>query len=293
MSKSQDKQELFDESGNSRGFYSKLNRLNDLTGKEWLFWTRSVISKVYPPNLQHKLRSAHGGQKPPELCRDLIKIFTKKGQRVLDPFMGVGGVLLGAALSNRSATGIEMNGKWIEIYKQVCEREGLKQMEVIEGDAKNKLSRCKKSGFDLILTDVPYWKMDRAPRSTGKYKKHGEQSRQAKLSKLSAFNRITYGSKDEWLKQMSIVFKKASACLKEKGYLLSFIGDMYYNDEYHCLSYELASILVKIKGLVWKANLIWYDVSKKLHLYGYQYAFIPSMIHQNILVFRKQLSTSV
>jgi hypothetical protein len=34
--------------------------------------------------------------------------------------------------------------------------------------------------------------------------------------------------------------------------------------------------------------LIWYDVSKSLHIYGYQYEYIPSMIHQNILVFRKE-----
>ena len=43
-----------------------------------------------------------------------------------------------------------------------------------------------------------------------------------------------------------------------------------------------------IPGLVWKASLVWYDVSKKLHLYGYQYSYIPSLIHQNVLVFRKE-----
>ena len=96
-----DKIELFDDQGVSRGFYSPKNRVNDLTGKEWVFWTRSVITKPYPPNMQHKLRSRHGGQKPPELCRDIINIFTKKGGSVLDPFMGVGGVLLGAALAGR------------------------------------------------------------------------------------------------------------------------------------------------------------------------------------------------
>ena len=36
------------------------------------------------------------------------------------------------------------------------------------------------------------------------------------------------------------------------------------------------------------ASLVWYDVSKKLHIYGYRYAFIPSIIHQNILVLRRQ-----
>lgn len=57
--------------------YDPRNKLNDLTGAEWQFATKTVISKIYPSNLQHKLRSQHGGQKPPELCADLIKIFTK------------------------------------------------------------------------------------------------------------------------------------------------------------------------------------------------------------------------
>ena len=63
---------------------------------------------------------------------------------------------------------------------------------------------------------------------------------------------------------------------------------MYRENRYHCLSAELAQRLSAIPGLVWKANLVWYDVSKKLHLYGYQYSYIPSLIHQNVLVFRKE-----
>jgi hypothetical protein len=63
---------------------------------------------------------------------------------------------------------------------------------------------------------------------------------------------------------------------------------MYRDNEYHCLSAELAGVLCRLPGLVWKADLVWYDVSKKLHLYGYQYSYIPSLIHQNILVFRRE-----
>ena len=80
-----------------------------MTGAEWQFATKTVISKIYPSNLQHKLRSQHGGQKPPERCRDLIKIFSKTGQTVLDPLAGVGGTLIGAALCKRNAIGIELN----------------------------------------------------------------------------------------------------------------------------------------------------------------------------------------
>jgi adenine-specific DNA methylase/DNA modification methylase len=284
-----EKIELFDEQGKSRGFYSPRNRLNDLTGKEWVYWSKSVINKPYPPNLQHRLRSSHGGQKPPDLCGDLIEVFTKRGQWVLDPFAGVGGTLLGAALRGRNAVGVEINPEWLRIYRQVCSLEDIPEQETICGDSSAVLPDLLRQGrvFDLVLTDVPYWSMDRARKSKGSYKKVGESRKQARRSKLSSFNTSSYASKEQWLKEMSDVFTVSSAVLKERGYLVVFIGDMYSGGRYHFLSSDLAEVLTA-QGLIPKANLIWYDVSKSLHIYGYQYEYIPSMIHQNILVFRKQ-----
>jgi hypothetical protein len=282
------KRELRDENGLSRGYYSEDNRVNDLTGKEWVFWTRSVITKPYPPNLQHALRSRHGGQKPPDLCADLIRTFTKMGQSVLDPFMGVGGVLLGATLAGRKALGIDINPEWISVYREVCAREGLQEQEAIHGDARDVLRDMGGRSFDCVLTDVPYWKMDTASRSRGTWKRVGEDPRPVRASKLTAFHGGQYASKAEWLSHMGEVFGLAAALLAPRGYLATFIGDMYRENRYHCLSAELAAVISGIPGLVWKANLVWYDVSKKLHLYGYQYSYIPSMIHQNVLVFRKE-----
>jgi hypothetical protein len=282
------KKEILDENGRSRGYYSEKNRVNDLTGREWVFWTRSVISKPYPPNLQHALRSRHGGQKPPDLCADLLRAFTKEGQSVLDPFMGVGGVLLGASLSGRTAVGVDINPQWIEIYREVCARERLAVQETINADACAALAGMAGRSFDCILTDVPYWKMDSASRSRGTYKRVGETAKPVRASKLSRFNDHPSASKEEWLSAMGEVFGHAAGLLKPAGYLLTFIGDMYRDNRYHCLSADLASRLSLIPGLVWKASLVWYDVSKKLHLYGYQYSYIPSLIHQNVLVFRKE-----
>lgn len=281
-------QELFDDQGQSRGYYAADNRLNDLTGREWLYWTRSVVNRPYPANCQHALRRAHGGQKPPDLCADLICVFSKRGQRVLDPFMGVGGVLLGAALAERSAVGVEINPRWIEIYREVCRREGLPEMPAWAGDAGSVLPRVV-GPFDLVLTDVPYWNMDVAPRSKGTYKRVAERARPAPATRLTEFGRASgYPDKASWLAAMERVFRLAAARLKSGGYLLSFIGDMYTAGAYHALSNDLAGMLSGIEPLVWQANLIWYDVSKKLHIYGYRYRFIPSLVHQNILVFRKQ-----
>jgi len=285
---SKDKVELFDQDGRSRGFYSGRNRLNELTGKEWVYWSKSVINRPYPPSLQHRLRSRHGGQKPPELCADLIRLFTKSGGRVLDPFAGVGGTLLGAALCGRQALGIELNPEWVRIYRRVCALEGLAEQRLECGDSRDKLPELAAEDlrFDLLLTDVPYWQMDKARRSTGAFKRVGEAQRPRRASKLQAFNDLEPRSKEEWLEGLQAVFGAAIGLLEPRAYLAVFIGDMYHGGRLHFLSAELAAALEAL-GLTLKANLIWYDVSKSLHVYGYQYEFIPSMIHQSILVLRK------
>jgi len=283
-----DKVELFDQDGRSRGFYSGRNRLNELTGKEWVYWSKSVINRPYPPSLQHRLRSRHGGQKPPELCADLIRLFTKSGGRVLDPFAGVGGTLLGAALCGRSALGIELNPEWVGIYRRVCALEGLAEQRLLCGDSRQMLGELAAEGlrFDLLLTDVPYWRMDKARRSTGAFKRVGEAQRPRRASKLQAFNDLEPRSKEEWLADLQAVFGAALGLLEPGAYLAVFIGDMYHGGRFHFLSAELAAALERL-GLTLKADLIWYDVSKSLHVYGYQYEFIPSMIHQSVLVLRK------
>ena len=278
---------MFDAQGRSRGFYSPHNRLNELTGKEWLYWTRSVIHRPYPPNCQHALRRVHGGQKPPDLCADLIRVFTKNDALVLDPFMGVGGTLLGAARAGRRAFGIEINPRWIEIYHEVCRREGIAAFPARTGNAATVLDEVS-GPFDLVLTDVPYWNMDVAPRSKGRYKRVGSPARPAPPTRLDRFGAASeYADKAAWLAALQQVFVLACERLKPGGHLLSFIGDMYMGGVYHALSAELAAMLSGIEPLVWQANLIWYDVSKKLHIYGYRYRYIPSLVHQNVLVFRK------
>jgi len=83
---------------------------------------------------------------------------------------------------------------------------------------------------------------------------------------------------------MAEKFEKFRRVLKEDGYLAVFIGDMYRDQSYNMLSSELAS-RINDAGYTMKANLIWYDPSKDLHVYGYPFSFIPSMVHQNILIF--------
>ena len=108
------------------------NTLNELPGDEWLYFTKSLLTTAYPSELGHAARRAHGANKPPRLMARLIEFFSRTGELVLDPFAGVGGTLLGAAIARgpRRAIGIELDPRWAAIYERVvgelaAERDGL------------------------------------------------------------------------------------------------------------------------------------------------------------------------
>ena len=290
-----------------RGVYDERNRVNDLTGREWKYATKSVIAESYPPDVQHDLRSEHGGQKPPRLCMDLIERFSKAGERVLDPFAGVGGTLLGASLAEyestgyREAIGFERVGRWVDLYHEVLDRENrerrsrgqeaLATQELRHGDCAELIEEVETDSVDLLLTDVPYWSMDAVEQT-----RNPDRTRESKLGRFDESDdadgpseeAVTDpASKAEWLSDMASTFDSFGRVLREGAYVLVFIGDMYRDSSFHFLSADLAREL-ESTGLTLKADLIWYDPAKDLHVYGYPFAFVPSMVHQHVLVLREE-----
>lgn len=278
-----------------RGIYDERNQVNDLTGREWKFATKSVVPEQYPPDFQHELRSEHGGQKPPRLCLELIQRFSKAGDLILDPFAGVGGTLFGASLAEyegtglRNAIGFELNQDWIDIYEEVLKKENtervargeseLTSQDLRHGDCSQLVESIETDAVDFLLTDVPYWDMDKVEQTRNENK--------IRESKLNDFDEDELQTKSEWLDGMEQKFEKFRRVVKDEGYVAVFIGDMYREQSYNMLSSELADRISKA-GYTMKANLIWYDPSKDLHVYGYPFSFIPSMVHQNILIFRNE-----
>ncbi|WP_254764691.1 DNA methyltransferase [Natrinema marinum] len=297
-----------------RGIYDERNRVNDLTGKEWKYATKSVIAEGYPTDVQHDLRSEHGGQKPPRLCAELIGRFSKAGDTVLDPFAGVGGTLLGASFcehegtGRREAIGFERTRRWIDIYHTVLERENeerrargeqpLAEQDVRHGDCAELIDEVPDDSVDLLLTDVPYWHMDELEQT--------RNERRTRESKLGSFDDpdgddadedgasdadpstadSEWETKADWLEDMAAKFDRFTDAVAPDGHLVVFIGDMYREQSYEFLSADLARAIEETAPVTLAATLIWYDPSKDLHVYGYPFSFVPSMVHQNVLVFR-------
>ncbi|MFW9779951.1 MAG: DNA methyltransferase [Candidatus Heimdallarchaeota archaeon] len=259
-----------------------------------------IIHKAYPPSFNHKLRSQHGGMKPPELAYLLIEKFSRYPRGlILDPFAGVGGTLLGASLAGRRAIGIDINRQWQEIYYQVAEKEGLLRQEFIVGDSRKKLPHAvPDDAVDLVFTDVPYWAMDKLEKTRGRFSRAGEKSKAKLHSSLKKFDQAQVISLEEWTGLLKEVFSLCYSKLASEGYCVVFIGNMYRTiieeragqaqkiGRYLLLSSILARILLEI-GYQFEREIIWYSPDKSLHVFGYPYSYIPSIVHQSILVFKK------
>ncbi len=149
------------------------------------------------------------------------------------------------------------------------------------GDSIIELDKIEDESVDFILTDVPYWNIDTLKQTRNK---------KIKQSKLNNFENYTKNqTKEEWLQEMYDILYKASRKLKVGKYMAVFIGDVYREKEYHFLSAELAMKISGADDLKMKSNIIWVDNSKSLHVFGYPKAYVPSMMHQNILIFRREI----
>ena len=274
---------------------SAKNTLNELTGAQWLYFTKSIHTTAYSSDYGHALRKEHGANKPPQLMRHLIEFFTKSEGRVLDPFAGVGGTLIGASICKkpRTAFGIEINKKWIDIYRQVIdESKGeIAAQQLVQGDCLNIMKTLGSESFDFIVTDPPYnihleKTMSRehrpdvyANRRTD-YDMHSDDP--ADLANLQSY--------EDYLEIMEQVFTSCYTLLKPQKYMVVIVRDAYQHGEYIFTHVDLAQ-RAKLHGFIPKGEIIWYQAGTRLRPYGYPFAYIPNIAHQYIVIFQKPRAT--
>ena len=90
----------------------------------------------------------HPTQKPVELLKTLISIFTDEGDVVIDPVAGSGSTLVAAERLNRKAYGFEIKKNFFTAATKWLEEERLMRKEIAElGFAKTKVSKISPTLF--------------------------------------------------------------------------------------------------------------------------------------------------
>jgi SAM-dependent methyltransferase len=90
-----------------------------------------------------------------------------------------------------------------------------------------------------------------------------------------------------FLEQMERVFAEIERVLRPGGYTVVIVRDAYQDGRYVFTGSDLAARAAAI-GLMPKGDLIWYQAGTRLRPYGYPHAFVPNIVHQHILVLRRE-----
>lgn len=269
------------------------NSLNELTAKEWLsesvsVWNQKGLGAGHAEAVIEKMHPAPYSYT--DVAR-VIRMFTKPGQTVLDPFVGVGSTLKAAALEGRNGIGFELYPDFAKLAKLRMTQEvpaevlEVNPQTVMQGDSRKLAKKLEKDSIDLIVTSPPYWsilnkKSDHKQKQTreahGLVTNYGDDDRD--LGNIEDY--------DEFIEVLGQTLADASIALKLKGYLVLIVGDFRHKSKYYMFHADIARAM-EAHGFTLQAMNVLYQRHKRVFPYGYPYAYVPNVHHQNIVVMRK------
>ncbi|KUG26586.1 dna modification methylase [hydrocarbon metagenome] len=275
-----------------RGKLSLNNKLNDLTGKEWIKFSKTWF--VHRPPKRKEDEVLHPAKFPETLVKEFITFFTKKGEWVFDPFLGTGSTLIAAGEANRNAVGLELQQKYYETsVRRIKKGKYDSTLIPINGDSLNaqKLLRHQNlpiEKFDYVITSPPYWnQLERNSIRQTKRKNSGLDTKYSSdkndLGNITGYN--------NFIEFQAKIFDVVWDLIKVGGYLTIITNNVYNESRLYPLAFDTAISLTKRNEKSWvlKDEKIWLQDDKPLIALGVNNAWVGNRHHQYCLIFRKEV----
>lgn len=275
-----------------RGRLSLNNKLNDLTGKEWIKFTKTWF--IHRPPKRKEDEVLHPAKFPETLVKEFITFFTKKGEWVFDPFLGTGSTLIAAGEANRNAVGLELQQKYYETsVRRIKKGKYDSTLIPINGDSSNaqKLLRHQNlpiEKFDYVITSPPYW--NQLERNSIRQTKRKDSGLDTKYSsdKNDLGNITDYNN---FIEFQAKIFDVVWDLIKAGGYLTIITNNVYNESKLYPLAFDTAISLTNRNDKSWvlKDEKIWLQDDKPLIALGVNNAWVGNRHHQYCLIFRKEI----
>jgi DNA modification methylase len=275
------------------------NKLNDLSGRDWIKFTKSWFVHRPEPRGDRKIR--HPASFPESLVRAFVSFFTRKGELVVDPFLGTGSTLLAALETGRSGVGFEIVKKYAEIARgrvkdalaqdtvRGTPESGSSWTRILTADS-SKLSKIwKEKGFppaDYCITSPPYWNQLR--RSHMRQKGRAEKG----LDTAYSDDPDEIGNIEDYrdfLRALKHAFNEVYKVMRPKGYLTIVTNNVFADGRMYPLAFDTVSTLSQ-EPFAWtpKDEKVWCQDDKTLLPLGVFNAWVGNRHHQYCLIFRKE-----
>ena len=262
-----------------------VNRLNDLTGRDWVKFTKSWF--VHSPPRRDRAKLVHPAGFPETLVQGFVEFFTKRGMWVLDPFLGTGSTLLAAMIAGRNGVGVEVNPKYAGIARarlRVAGGEGSTRQVVVEGDSQRLVELLDGFPlFDFCITSPPYWNQlvrasmrQRARLEKGWDTVYSTDVRD--IGNISDYHRFVEAQK--------LIFDQVYRVVRPGGYLVVVTNNVFADGRLWPLAFDTLASLSDL--WVPKDERIWLLDDKRLLPLGVYNAWVGNRCHHYCLVFRKE-----
>ena len=264
------------------------NSLNELTGKEWIKFSKSWFTLKRGGSDREKLKT-HPATFPAELAEDYIQFFTKSGESVLDPFLGSGTTMEVAERMGRLSLGIELQPEFANFAATRTSH------PIIIGNAIEEIHNTDNfpsESLDYVLTSPPYWNTLHKSRGGNKDTRH--KKRQARGESLVySDNPADIGNideVDEYMCQLVSLFTGIHRVLKPKRYLTIIIQNLNYEGRLVPIAWQLGMALSETGLWIMKGERIWCKEQGKLGIYGYPTTYATNNFHHYCLTFQRRES---
>lgn len=264
------------------------DRMNDLTGKEWLQNSFTIWRDIRKTREESQLK--HPAMFPIALCKKLIRIFTKDESEevVIDPFMGVGSTIIAAKELGRKGIGIELSEKFYNLAKtRVNEpQEKLITVQKTEpelhlGDSRDVLKKIPSASVDLCINSPPYWDILNQKRTADKKDTVSYSNLQTDIGNIAGY--------DEFLENLKVIYSEIFRVLKPNKRCCTIVMDIRKKDKFFPLHIDITKVMEEI-GFELEDFAIWdrqheYNNMKTL---GYPYVFRFNKVHEFICIYWKR-----
>lgn len=268
------------------GNYHEANDLNDLTGTEWIKFTKSWT--VHRPRSRSADEKHHPAKFPESLVEEFVRFFTQAGEWVLDPFAGTGSTLVGCRSTGRNAVGIELTEGYAAVARDRARQQSLDpvELEVRQGDCREELAGLDRQ-FDYCLTSPPYWNMLGQSRGgvESAHKQREAEGLDTEYSDADA-DLGNVADYDAFLDALEAVFRDVHDVLAPGAYLTVVVQNVRTDDgEMKPLAWDLGSRLSDPYTL--KQEKLWLQDDTQLGIWGYPTEYVSNVAHHYCLVFQK------
>ena len=268
---------------------SPKNTLNNLTGREWIHETCSIYYQkgLGRNHIEAKYEMMHPA---PFSYRDIsrmIGFFTRKNDKVLDPFCGVASTLKACSILQRKGIGIELNKKWVKVAKLRLKNEvnNDKNQKIITGDSRIILKTIPDNTIHYVVTSPPYWNILNKKININKQKERINLGLDTNYSNSNK-DLGNIENYDEFLNELKICFTECYRILHTKKYMTIIVSDFRIKSTLIPFHSDIIDMCNKI-GFTLQGIGILVQSHKKLYPYGYPYAYVPNIHHQYFITVKK------